>query len=154
MQFDQLRWRQFITLRSIGRAFLFRIFLTVHRSGLWGSKAKPRRRFAAIMQELRVEYLRLTNALLIDNLKDLEELAKAIQRHPLPGRIAAAIKRKLGASFRAFERINEQSHRAAGRPATRAMAKDVSEAPKAFGRLAEGCVKLPQTVPRNTPKFV
>jgi cytochrome c556 len=78
--------------------------------------------------------------LLIDIFKDLEESAKAIQYHPLPEEIAAAIKSKLGANFRAFERIDEQSHRAAGRLATRAMAKDVSGAARAFGRVAESCV--------------
>ena len=64
----------------------------------------------AIMQELGAEHLRLTNALLIDDLKTVEESAKAIQGHPLPTEIVAAIKSKLGRDFRAFERIDEQSH--------------------------------------------
>jgi hypothetical protein len=64
----------------------------------------------AIMQELGAEYLRLANALLIDDFKGLEESAKAIQTHPLPDEIVVAIKNKLGRNFRAFERADEQSH--------------------------------------------
>jgi hypothetical protein len=57
----------------------------------------------AIMQELGAEHLRLTNALLIDDLKSVEESAKAIQGHPLPDEIVAAIKSTLGREFQAFE---------------------------------------------------
>jgi cytochrome c556 len=141
MRSDQLRWQQFIALRSIGRAFLFGILLMFAGLGsVQAQQSESKITLRAIMQELGVEYLRLTNALLIDNFKDLEESAKAIQRHPLPAEIAAAIKSKLGKNFRAFERIDEQSHRAAGRLATRAMAKDASGAAKALGPLAESCV--------------
>jgi cytochrome c556 len=94
----------------------------------------------AVMQDLGAEYLRLTNALLIDDFKGLEEPAKAIQAHPLPDDIVAAIKNKLGKDFRGFERIDEQSHQAAALLAKRAAAKDLLGSAKAFGRLAEGCV--------------
>ncbi len=94
----------------------------------------------AIMQELGAEYLRLTNALLVDDLKTVEESTKAIQGHPLPAEIGAAIKSKLGKDFRAFERIDEQSHQAAASLAKRAAAKDLTGSAKAFGGLTEGCV--------------
>jgi hypothetical protein len=94
----------------------------------------------AIMQELGAEHLRLTNALLLDDLKTAEESAKAIQGHPLPAEIVAAIKSKLGKDFRAFERIDEQSHQAAASLAKRAAAKDLTGSAKAFGGLTEGCV--------------
>jgi hypothetical protein len=117
MQFDQLRWRQFITLRSIGRAFLFGIFLTFTGQG----SVQGRQSEAKI-------------TLLPSGAGEGHSASSASCR------IAAAIKSKLGTSFLAFERIDEQSHRAAGRLATRAMAKDVSRVAKAFGRLAESCV--------------
>jgi len=94
----------------------------------------------AIMDELGAEYLRLTNALLIEDFKDLEASAKAIQGHPLPNQIATAIKSKLGRSFSAFETIDNQSHQAAADLARRAAAKDISGSARAFGRLAESCV--------------
>jgi hypothetical protein len=94
----------------------------------------------AIMQELGVEYLRLTNALLIDDFKGLEDSAKAIQSHPLPNEIVAAIKNKLGRNFRAFERADEQSHRQAAELVKRAAAKDILGSAKAFGGIADGCV--------------
>jgi cytochrome c556 len=94
----------------------------------------------AIMEELGAEHLRLTNALLIDDLKTVEESAKAIQGHPLPTEIVAAIKSKLGRDFRAFERIDEQSHQAAANVAKRAAAKDLTGSAKAFGGLTEGCL--------------
>ncbi len=53
----------------------------------------------AIMSELGAEYLRLANALLIDDFKGLEESAKAIQGRPLPDEIVAAIKNELGKDF-------------------------------------------------------
>ena len=94
----------------------------------------------AIMQELGAEYLRLANALLIDDFKGLEESAKAIQTHPLPDEIVVAIKNKLGRNFRAFERADEQSHQRAADLVRRAAAKDISGAAKAFGGIADGCV--------------
>ena len=80
----------------------------------------------AIMQELGAEYLRLTNALLTDDFKGLEESAKAIQTHPLPDEIVVAIKKRLGGNFRAFERADEQSHQRAADLVKRAAAKDIS----------------------------
>jgi cytochrome c556 len=94
----------------------------------------------AIMQELGAEYLRLTNALLTDDFKGLEQSAKAIQTHPLPDEIVVAIKNKLGRNFRAFERVDEQSHRRAADLVKRAAAKDISGAVKAFSGIANGCV--------------
>ncbi|WP_296712388.1 cytochrome c [Rhodoblastus sp.] len=94
----------------------------------------------AIMSHLGAEYLRLTNALLIDDFKALQESAKAIEGHPLPDEIIAAIKDKLGKSFHGFERVDEESHRAAADLARRAAAKDIVGAAKAFGSLAQGCV--------------
>lgn len=94
----------------------------------------------AIMQELGAEYLRLTNALLVDDFKGLEESAKAIQNHPLPNEIVVAIKKKLGINFRAFERADEQSHQRAADLVKRAAAKDISGSAKAFGGIADGCV--------------
>jgi hypothetical protein len=94
----------------------------------------------AIMQELGIEYLRLTNALLIDDFKGLEESAKAIEGHPLPEEVVSAIKNKLGRNFSSFERVDEQSHKAAADLAKRAAAKDITGYAKAFGRLSEACV--------------
>ena len=94
----------------------------------------------AIMHELGAEHLRLTNALLIDDLKSVEESAKTIQGHPLPTEIVAAIKSELGRDFRAFERIDEQSHQAAASLAKRAAAKDLTGSAIAFGQLTQGCV--------------
>ena len=94
----------------------------------------------AIMQELGTEYLRLTNALLIDDFKGLEESAKAIEGHPLPEEVVSAIKNKLGRNFSGFERVDEQSHKAAADLAKRAAAKDITGSAKAFGRLSEACV--------------
>ena len=79
-----------------------------------------------IMQELGAEYLRLTNALLVDDFKGLEESAKAIQTHPPPDEIVVAIKNKLGRNFRSFERADEQSHQRAADLVKRASAKDIS----------------------------
>ena len=94
----------------------------------------------AIMQELGAEHLRLTNALLLDDLESVEESAKAIQGHPLPSQIVESIKEKLGKDFRAFERIDEQSHQAAISLAKRAAAKDLAGSATAFGQLTQGCV--------------
>jgi cytochrome c556 len=93
-----------------------------------------------IMQELGTEYLRLTNALLVDDFKGLEESAKAVQTHPLPDEIVVAIKKKLGRHFRSFERAYEQSHQRAADLVKRAAAKDISGSAKAFGGIADGCV--------------
>lgn len=93
-----------------------------------------------IMQELGTEYLRLTNALLVDDFKGLEESAKAIQTHPLPDEIVVAIKKRLGRNFRAFERADEQSHQRAADLVKRAAAKDISGSAKAFGGIVDGCV--------------
>ena len=102
-------------------------------------KSEHKLTLRAIMAELGAEYLRATNALMIDDFKELEESARAIQGHPLPDEVVAAIKSKLGKSFRAFERVDEQSHQAAGDLARHAAAKDSIAAAKAFGSLAESC---------------
>lgn len=116
----------------------------------WVTLAKPnlaqersgqtRLTLRAIMQDLGAEYLRLTNALLIDDFKALAESAKAIEAHPLPDEVVAAIKRKLGRNFHGFERVDEQSHRAAAEIGKRAAAKDIMGSASAFGRLGESCV--------------
>ncbi len=94
----------------------------------------------AIMSELGAQYVRLTNALLMEDFKSLEESARAIQGHPMPDAVVTAIKNKLGKNFRQFERADERSHEAAAEVAKRAAAKDLSGSGKAFGRLAESCV--------------
>ena len=94
----------------------------------------------AIMQELGTEYLRLTNALMIEDFKGLEESAKVIQSHPLPNEIVVAIKNKLGSKFRAFELADEQSHQGASDLVKRAAAKDISGSARAFGGMTNGCV--------------
>ncbi len=93
-----------------------------------------------VMQELGTEFQRLSNAILIEDFGGLEKSATAIQSHPLPDEIVAAVKSKLGRNFGGFERVDEQSHRAATDLAKRAAAKDIAGSAKAFGRLAEGCV--------------
>lgn len=93
-----------------------------------------------IMQELEADYLRLTNALLVDDFKGLEESATAIQTHPLPDEIVAAIKKKLGRNFRSFERADEQTHQRAADLVKRAAAKDISGSAKASGGIMDGCV--------------
>jgi cytochrome c556 len=101
----------------------------------------------AIMRELGEEYVRLSKALLSDDFGGLDESARAIQHHPLPAELVTAIKKKLKPSpdpwkwgFDAFERIDEQTHRAAADLATRAAAKDLSGSARAYARLALGCV--------------
>ena len=91
----------------------------------------------AIMQELGAEYLRLTNTLMIEDFKGLEESAKAIQSHPLPNEIVVAIKNKLGRKFRAFEQADEQSHRRASVLVKRAAAKDISGSARAFAGMTD-----------------
>ncbi len=59
---------------------------------------------------------------------------------PLPDDIVTAIKAKLGNNFRGFERVDEQSHRAAADLAKRATAKDIAGSAMAFGRLTDACV--------------
>ncbi len=103
-------------------------------------KEEPKLTLRAIMSELGAEYLRLTNALLLDDFNGLEKSAKAIQEHPLPEGVAGAIKNKLGKNFPKFERVDEQAHRAAGDLVKRAVAKDISGSAKALGRLTESCV--------------
>jgi hypothetical protein len=93
-----------------------------------------------IMQELGAEYMRLASALLMDDFKSLEESAKAIQSHPLPDDIAAAVKKKLGKNFHAFERIDGQTHQRAGEVVKRAVARDISGAARAFGALTGAAV--------------
>lgn len=94
----------------------------------------------AIMQELGAEYLRLANALITEDFKEAEQSAKAIQGHPLPDEIAAAIKNKLGRKFAAFERADESSHRSAAELAKRAAAKDASGSGRAFAGVTNGCI--------------
>ncbi len=120
-----------------GAAVLLTALLATHAQA---QSEDHRLTLRSIMQELGAEHLRLTSALLIDDLKSVEESAKTIRGHPLSTEIVAAIKRKLGRDFRAFERIDEQSHQAASNVANRAAAKDLAGSAVAFGRLTQGCV--------------
>lgn len=72
----------------------------------------PKITLRTIMQELGAEFLQLSNSLMIDDFNGMDEAAKAIQGHPLPGWIATAIKNKLGKDFSSFESVDEQSHQA------------------------------------------
>lgn len=101
---------------------------------------EPPMTMRAIMQELGAQYLRLANALLIDDFDGLEASAKAIQGHPLPDQVVAAIQQKLKGRFEVFERIDRQSHQAAAEVADRAAARDIIGSAKAFGSVAEACV--------------
>ncbi len=103
-------------------------------------KQEQKTTLRSVMQELGAEYLRLTNALLVDDFKQIEESAKAIAGHPLPDEIVTAIRNKLGPKFGDFERVDERSHEQADELARRAAAKDMSGAASAFGGLASGCV--------------
>jgi cytochrome c556 len=94
----------------------------------------------AVMQELGAEYVRLGNALMVEDFKVLEESAKAVESHPLPAELVAAIKSKLGRSFRAFERTDDRSHHAAADLARRAAASDVTGAARAFAAMTQACV--------------
>jgi cytochrome c556 len=94
----------------------------------------------AIMQELGAEYVRLGNALMIEDFKVLEESAKAVESHPLPDELVAAIRSKLGRSFRAFERADDRSHHGAADLARRAAARDVTGAARAFATMTQACV--------------
>ena len=116
------------------------LLITLSTAHAQAHKEEHKLTLRVIMQELGAEHLRLTNALLIDDLKSVEESAKAIQGHPLPSEIVAAIKSELGRDFRAFERIDEQSHQAAASLAKRAAAKDLTGSAIAFGQLTQGCV--------------
>ena len=130
------------TNASIGALLLgvATLSITPHLSQAQAAKEEHKVTLRAIMQELGAEYLRLTNALLVEDFKGLEESAKAIQTHPLPDEIVTAIKNKLGRDFRAFERADEQSHQRAADLVKRAAAEDVTGAAKAFGGIADGCV--------------
>jgi cytochrome c556 len=120
-----------------GAAVLLTALLATHAQA---QREEHKLTLRAIMQELGAEHLRLISALVIDDLKSVEEFAKTIQGHPLPTEIVAAIKNKLGRDFRAFERIDEQSHQAATSVANRAAAKDLTGSAVAFGQLTQGCV--------------
>ncbi len=107
-------------------------------------KVEPKMTLRSVMQDLGIEFLRLTNALLIEDFNGVEASAKAIEGHPLPAEIVAGVKGKLGDGFHAFEAVDEQSHQAAAELANRAAAHDPLGSAKAFGRLAEGCVACHQ----------
>ena len=103
-------------------------------------KAEHKLTLRAVMQELGVEYLRLANALMMEDFKGIEESARAIQGHPLPDEIVVAIKGKLGRKFGAFERADELSHRSSADLIKRAAAKDASGSARAFAGITNGCV--------------
>ena len=105
-----------------------------------GPRTEPKITLRTIMQELGAEFLQLSNSLMIDDFNGMDEAAKAIQGHPLPGGIATAIKNKLGKDFSRFESVDQQSHQAAAELVNRAAARDALGSAKAFGHLTEGCV--------------
>lgn len=130
-----------LTRRTMGGLLLAAGLMSASSASAQDQREQHELTLRAIMSELGTEYLRLTNALLIDDFKGLEESAKAIEGHPLPDEIVAAIKNRLGGSFHRFEQVDEQSHQAAAELATRAAAKDIIGAAKAFGSLSESCVR-------------
>jgi hypothetical protein len=79
-----------------GAAVLLTALLATHAQA---QREEHKLTLRAIMQELGAEHLRLTSALLIDDLKSVEESAKIIQGHPLPTEIVAAIKRSSAEIF-------------------------------------------------------
>lgn len=93
-----------------------------------------------IMRELGIEYLRLSNALMVEDFKSLDSSAKAIRVHPFPADIVDSIRRNLTSGFREFERTDEQTHEAATELSSRAAAKDILGSAKAFEQLTNGCV--------------
>ncbi len=137
-------------MRNINRqvaATVSVVFLAVMPSSSFGQAqtvAEPKMTLRSVMQELGVEFLRLTNSLLLDDFDGVEASAKAVEGHPLPAEIVAGIKGKLGDQFHAFEAVDEQSHQAAAELANRAVAHDPVGSAKAFGRLAEGGVACHQ----------
>lgn len=103
-------------------------------------KAEEKVTLRAIMQELGVEYVRAANAVMLDDFKTLQEVGEAVAHHPLPDPIVAAIKRRLGKDFAAFEKVDERSHAAAISLSKQAVAKSTNGAAKAFGDLTAACV--------------
>jgi cytochrome c556 len=114
--------------------------LTANPAAAQEQKQAHKLTLRAVMQELQVEFLNMTNALFIDDFRGLEQSAKAIQGHPMPDDIVTAVKNKLGRNFRGFETFDVQSHTAAGDLAKRAAARDIFGSAKAYGRIAEACV--------------
>jgi len=104
------------------------------------SKDEHKPTLRAIMQDLGAEYLRLANALMMEDFKDIEVSAKAIQGHPLPDAIVVAIKQRLGRKFGAFEQADELSHRSAAELIKRAAVKDAVGAGRAFAGITNGCL--------------
>ena len=92
-----------------------------------------------VMQELQAEFLRLANAMSMEDFDTLAKSAEAIRNHQMSDELVAGIKNKLGRSFHEFERLDELSHKAAGDLAERAAAKDIIGSVKAFGRMSEAC---------------
>ena len=86
------------TNASIGALLLgvATLSITPHLSQAQAAKKEHKVTLRAIMQELGAEYLRLTDALLVEDFKGLEESATAIQTHPLPDEIVTVIKNKRG----------------------------------------------------------
>ena len=97
------------------------------------SKDEHKLTLRAIMQELGAEYLRLANAIVMDDFAGIEQSARAIQSHPLPDAIVLAIKNRLGGKFAAFEHADEASHQSAADLIKSAAAKEIQSA--APGRL-------------------
>jgi cytochrome c556 len=92
------------------------------------------------MQELHAECLRAGSALMSDDFASLQEAANAISGHPMPDEVVAAIKSKLGRDLRAFEALDDASHKAARNLSARAAVKDSVGASKAYNNLTATCV--------------
>lgn len=108
------------------------------------SKDEHKLTLRAIMQELGAEYLRLANAIVMDDFAGIEQSARAIQSHPLPDAIVLAIKNRLGGKFAAFEHADEASHQSAADLIKSAAAKDSIGGARAFAGITNGCVSCHQ----------
>jgi cytochrome c556 len=103
-------------------------------------KSEEKVTLRVIMQQIALEYVDAAKALMIDDFKTLEAAGRAIEHHPLPDAIIAAIKSKLGDNFAGFEKVDERSHAAAHSLSTQAAAKNSAGTAMAFGELSAACV--------------
>lgn len=90
-----------------------------------------------VMMELHGDYLRLSSALLYGDVAGARQAARAIERHPMPPGLVAAIRSRLGARFEDFEKADLQTHAAAARIER---AGGAAAAAKAYGDLTLSCV--------------
>ncbi len=93
-----------------------------------------------IMEELHGEFLRLTDALLLEDFVGMKRSADAIKAHPMPQAVLDDVKKKLGRGYDGFVKRDEVVHKAAAQLAERAAKNDAAGAAQAYSRLARGCV--------------